>query len=211
MSWAREIQGYIDLVGGDDYLEIGVDKGDTFRSIQAKNKIAVDVEFRFEITPKPGEHYFQIPSDQYFLQNRKPIDGVIFVDGKHTYEQALRDIENSLSVMTNRSVVLVDDCSPNSEGTAERDDTIIVSNRGSWCGDVWKAIAHLRATRDDLNIRTYTNFPGLSVIRFGKPDSTLDISISELISSGYDLLDSARGEILNGRTEIWPGKSGKRR
>lgn len=209
MSWARHIQGFIDLIGGDDYLEIGVDQGYTFKQIRAKNKIAVDVEFRFDIDPKTGEEFFQIPSDDFFKNHRRKIDGVIFVDGKHTYEQALKDIENSLSIMTERSVVLVDDCSPDSEGTAERDDTVVVSDRGSWCGDVWKAIAHLRATRGDLNIRTYLAFPGLAVVKFGNPDSTLDINVSDLMSAGYDLLDSARGEILNGKTENSSPQRGK--
>ena len=197
------VQAYINVVGGPDYLEIGVDRGATFGPIQAKRKIAVDVEFRFPWSNdnEDGETFFQMTSDEYFEKYSSRIDGVIFVDGKHTYEQALRDIENSLRVMTRRSVLLVDDCNPSSFEESMPNDEIVVSHGASWCGDVWKAVTHVRATRADLNVRTHPDHPGLAVITVGEPESLLDIDVRELNSWTYEDFDSARDMLLNLKSE----------
>ena len=126
---------------------------------------------------------------------------MIFVDGKHTYEQALRDIENSLRVMTRRSVILVDDCNPSSHDEAAPNDGIVVSHGASWCGDVWKAVTHIRATKADLMVRTHPDHPGLAVIQVAEPESLLDIDVRELNSWTYEDFDSARDMLLNLKSE----------
>jgi hypothetical protein len=197
------VQAYVNEVGGPDYLEIGVYRGETFGAIHANRKIAVDVEFKFPWSNdnEKGETFFQMTSDEYFSKYSTRIDGVIFVDGKHTYEQALRDIENSLRVMTRRSVLLVDDCNPSTSDEAAPNDEIIVSHGASWCGDVWKAVTHVRATRADLMVRTHPDHPGLAVITVGEPESLLDIDVRELNSWTYEDFDSARDMLLNLKSE----------
>lgn len=200
---SNRIQAYINVVGGPDYLEIGVDKGETFNSVVAHRKIAVDVQFRFywSNNNEKNEIFYEMTSDEYFKTYGSRIDGVVFIDGKHTYEQALRDIENALQFTTQRSAILVDDCNPRDEREARPDDEIVVSHSESWCGDVWKAVAHIRATRADLTVRTHPEHPGLAVIYRGNPDSTLDIDIRDLNEWTYEDFDEAREILLNLKSE----------
>lgn len=197
MTRAEIIQRAIDACGGPDYVEIGVDEGATFKVVRAARKIAIDPEFRYDWTAegKDNEEFFEMTSDEFFDSFDQGIDGVVYVDGLHTYEQSLRDIENVLDRMSDRSVILVDDCSPNSPSSAS--ETMAESD-GSWCGDVWKSIVHLRTTRQDLKIKTMVEFPGLAYIVFGEPDSVLEVDLVQLASAGYEYLDANSKELLNG-------------
>jgi len=195
------IQAAINACGGPDYVEIGVDAGNTFSNIVAQRKHAVDPNFNYnwEKVKKENEEFFVMTSDEYFESHAGKIDGVVYVDGYHSYDQALRDIENALSISSKRSVILVDDVSPNSEvATLPLDGG---GDIGNWTGDVWKAIVHLRATRDDIKIVTMMDHPGLSYIVFSKPEGMLDIDLVELAAAGYEYLDGNREALLNGKSE----------
>lgn len=201
MRRADTIQLILSAIGAPDYLEIGVFEGETFSRVNAKRKIAVDPNFRydFSLTRRPNEEFYPMTSDEFFRSNDVSIDGVLYVDGLHTYEQSLRDIENCLRVMTKRSVVLVDDCSPGLESEAAPLLPGEVPSGRSWCGDVWKSIVHLRATRGDLVIRSVLDHPGLSCITFGEPEEVLDIDLDWLKQADYKDLFFSREELLNGR------------
>ena len=195
------IQKALNACGGPDYVEIGVYEGETFSNVTARRKHAVDPDFKYDWASekKENEEFFVMTSDEYFENHADKIDGVVYVDGYHSYEQALRDIENALSIASNRSVILVDDVSPASEhDTRDLQDG---EHAGNWTGDVWKAIVHLRTTRPDLKVRTLTVPPGLSYIILGKPDSVLDVDLAVLAEAGYEYLDGNREELLNGKSE----------
>ena len=80
------IQKIIDIKNYEKYLEIGCDKDDNFSKIQAKIKIGVD--------PQRGGTK-RMTSDEFFKNNNENFD-IIFLDGLHTYEQTIKDIQNSL-------------------------------------------------------------------------------------------------------------------
>jgi hypothetical protein len=182
------IQGFVEQVGGPDYLEIGIEEGHNFRAITAENKMGVDPY------PKFWEgRIYQMTSDEFF-KTKRTLDGVIFVDGLHTYEQALRDIENSARCMTDRSIILVHDCMP---GSPEEEQKEPASPGAAWCGDVWKAIAHIRATRNDLAVQTISIPYGLGVIRKGIPDSMLQLDVKKIKDLSYDFFVENKNDILN--------------
>jgi hypothetical protein len=195
------IQKALNACGGPDYVEIGVYEGETFSNVTARRKHAVDPDFRYDwaSVKKENEEFFVMTSDEYFGNHADKIDGVVYVDGYHSYEQALRDIENALSIASNRSIILVDDVSPSSPQEARklRDG----EEAGSWSGDVWKAIVHLRTTRPDLKIKTMLKSPGLSYIIISEPDSMLDVNLAELAEAGYEYLEGNREVLLNGKSE----------
>ena len=68
------------------YLEIGCDNDENFSQINIENKIGVD--------PLKGGT-LRMTSDEFFKKNQIRFD-IIFLDGMHTYEQTIKDINNSI-------------------------------------------------------------------------------------------------------------------
>lgn len=159
------------------YLEIGVQDRVCFDAVVCEHKDGVD--------PR-GNCQYVMTSDKFFSTPRGPYD-IIFVDGDHRARQALRDITNALSVLSDGGVVVVHDCNPTSKREA--------SNRsctGSWMGTVYRAIAHLQSHREDLEIQVVDTDAGVGIIRRG---------LHELVSLpwhiNYEYLDKHRQRVLN--------------
>jgi hypothetical protein len=186
----RLIQSLFEKTQFKTYLEIGCYKGKTFLPIRAKRKIAVDPYFHpifikdalITILKTPQNitnRYFKETSDQFFL-NRKsflrrvsPLD-VVFVDGLHTYEAALKDVLNALPYLNIHGVIVMHDCYPNSKVSAlptksfptGEDLKGVKDWTGAWSGDVWKAIVYLRENLYDLlDILVIDSDNGLGIIR----------------------------------------------
>ena len=121
-----------------NYLEIGCDNDENFSKIQIENKIGVD--------PLKGGT-LRMTSDEFFKKNRQNFD-IIFLDGLHTYEQTIKDIDNGLGFLNTSGVILVHDCLPKKIW-----NQIVPRLYGHWNGDVWKAIVH---SRTYSHVDTYT-------------------------------------------------------
>lgn len=207
------------LIPVHNYLEIGVDKGEIFYQVEAPLKIAVDPHFNMSKQQKLKNRllkncfFFEITSDAFFKSQHSflkehPID-LAFVDGLHTYKQCLIDILNCLEYLDPHGYIIVHDVNPPNEATAypvenSRDEINeeAFKNKykywtGSWTGDVWKAMAYLRAVRNDLHIFTLDADWGIGVIRWGNPENKLNISVEEIEKSGYALLAKHRYDLLN--------------
>ena len=91
---------------GTTYLEIGVETGKSFLFTRAQKKIAVDPAFqqpirtirRFdELVGVQRRRYHEVPSDKFFADYESAYRGieidVAFIDGLHTHEQTMRDVE----------------------------------------------------------------------------------------------------------------------
>jgi hypothetical protein len=68
---------------------------------------------------------------------------------------------------------------------------------GFWCGDVWKAIVRLRATRNDLRVFVLDCDYGIGVVYRGTPEGSLDISNAEIETMTYKDLQRDKKAILN--------------
>ena len=199
------VQAELDRFTRPRYLEIGVDTGVLFLHLRAAWKVGVD--------PSPGVlawkrwvHPFTLlraeliaaTSDAYFagLAPGERFD-VVFVDGDHAYLQSLRDIENALDRLGPGGVILVHDCNPQSPAAASP-----TSGDGAgepWCGEVWKAIARLRATRADLDVHTLDADFGVGVVRrrvAGAEGAALELDPATIEAMGYEDLEANRGELL---------------
>ncbi len=121
-----------------NYLEIGCDNDENFSKISIENKIGVD--------PLKGGT-LRITSDEFFKKNKVFFD-IIFLDGLHTYEQTIRDINNSINFLNKEGIILVHDCLPKKIW-----NQIVPRMYGHWNGDVWKAIVESRTYK---NVDTYT-------------------------------------------------------
>lgn len=116
------------------YLEIGVFDGACFFSVTGAIKTAVDPQFKFpskRIVKSYLKHpsnvfnrYYQMPSDDYFAAHSATYD-VVFVDGLHTYEQSLRDVENALACLNDGGIIVMHDCCPTSRSMAFPAESIL--------------------------------------------------------------------------------------
>lgn len=208
MNRSALLQAIADRLGAKTYLEIGVQSGDTFFPLRIPKKIAVDPRFAFSRFAKLNwirwnwrnirNEYRPLPSDAFFASERELLKGrkldLVFVDGLHTYEQSLRDIRNSLRHLAEHGVVVVDDCNPQSEGAAS---PVKAATQVIWNGDVWKAIAFLRATEPRLRICTLDIVYGLGIVFQRAAETTLDCRPEEIASMTYGHFDKHRQELLN--------------
>ena len=128
-SRSEIIQKIIDSKKYKNYLEVGCDKDENFSKINVEKKIGVD--------PLKGGT-LRMTSDDFFKKNDEKFD-LIFLDGLHTYEQTIKDIDNSLKFLNNHGVVIIHDCLPKKIW-----NQIVPRVYGHWNGDVWKAIVHSR-------------------------------------------------------------------
>jgi hypothetical protein len=177
------IQYFINKNTGKNYLEIGVDQGNVFFSIQVKNKMAVDPEFKFDnfkkltrYIAKPNRHallsnlnakYFEITSDNFFAKH-KPSEkfDVCFIDGMHEFDYSTRDAINCLDHLTDNGVIILHDCNPlNKEEEISFADWQKRGFTGGWKGDVWKTIVYLKCFRKDLDVCVVDTDQGLGIVR----------------------------------------------
>lgn len=198
------------------YLEIGVSRGQAFQKISADVKIAVDPAFKLpERTRELADakaratHYFETTSDAFlddetaFLEQH-PID-VALIDGLHTYEQVVRDVEKTLRFLRDDGVIFLHDCNPPfalASRRAESWDDFIAQQSGPlvigiWNGDVWKAIVHLRSTRHDLLVGVLKCDQGVGFVRKGVPESPLNYSVEQVEALTYTDLKADRKRLLN--------------
>ena len=99
----------------------------------------------------------RMTSDDFFKKNNEKFD-LIFLDGLHTHEQTIKDIDNSLEVLNNHGVVIIHDCLPKKIW-----NQIVPRVYGHWNGDVWKAIVHSR-TYNHADTYTCIADHGLGII-----------------------------------------------
>jgi hypothetical protein len=158
------------------YLEIGVSRGKTFFSVNLPLKIAVDPRFRFD----PKEHsedgalYFPVTSDEFFAafpgtpeasryfepDGRLTFD-IIYIDGLHTFEQSLRDFENSRNFCHQNTIWIMDDTVPSDVFSSIPDQALALESRklaggtgGAWHGDVFKTLLAIHDFHPDISYCT---------------------------------------------------------
>lgn len=120
------------------YLEIGVQTGIVFRSVNVPMRVGVDPD----PTSKATHH---MTSDAYFAGRDEHLSmagagalgtfDLIFIDGLHLAEQVAKDASNALRHLTPGGAIVFHDCDPPTRRAQER-EMVDVS---CWCGDTWRA------------------------------------------------------------------------
>ena len=219
MKKEQIVQAVLDRIGGETYLEIGVRRGRSFAPITARRKIGVDPKLPLNGTQRVRHAvarllgarsplWFELTSDAFFRDHahvlgEAPID-VALVDGLHTYAQALRDVLHCLDHLSPGGVVLVHDCNPTTAAMAHPAPSVDAARAlglpgwdERWCGDVWKAVVHLRSLRGDLRVFVCDCDYGVGVVTRGEPESRLGYSEEEIATLGYADLEAQRATLLN--------------
>ena len=188
MTRQQIINNLIEKNNYTSYLEVGVQNPQScFNRINCEHKQGV------EPFPKIKEFHYTPnihikTSDDYFESNNENFD-IVFIDGLHHDDQVIKDIENSLSFLKEGGSIIVHDCLPSNEREQERDD-----HGGVWLGDVWKGIAHLRITRDDIKIEVIDTDLGCAIITKNK--STKWDTNGEVWNE-YTYYKSNRNQLMN--------------
>lgn len=183
--WRKKlIQTCIDAANAKSYLEIGIDNGKVFNSIQCKRKTSVDPATGRYQNAKPTH---KMTSDEFFAQNEETFD-VIFVDGMHVADYVERDINNSVSCLNDNGYIVCHDMNP----LTKKAQTVPRSTN-VWNGDCWKAWVKIRCNNPDLRMFVVNKDHGCGVIQKGT-QQLLDLKGMELT---YENFDNNRVEWLN--------------
>lgn len=140
------------------YLEIGVEYGETFLQTHFKteNKMGVDPDPKFDVLNKKFK-FSKSTSDIFFKDcinalaySKYPEKyDVIFIDGMHQTEYFLRDFNNSVKFLKEDGSIFIDDILPltyNEQLKIPRKhyyENGILKYGEEWTGDIWKVVYHI--------------------------------------------------------------------
>ncbi len=157
-------------ISAKKYLEIGCDTDVVFNKVNCEYKVGVD--------PLRGGT-IRDTSDNFFKNNKETFD-LIFIDGLHSFEQILKDFQNSFKFLNNGGYIVMHDLIPRNwlEEHVPR-----ISN--NWCGDVWKISFLLNNTKDHNYSLILTDF-GLGV--FKKNHDDLSMNEIDIQNKNFDFL-----------------------
>lgn len=192
------IQPLLDLFEAPRYLEIGVHSGETFGPLRAGRKVAVDPAFRFDTAATAQAdataEFHELPSDAYFrgLAPGAPPFDVVFIDGLHTFEQALRDLLNALGRVRHDSVVIVDDVLPSGYFASlpdlslfERLHAAVPDTPAAWMGDVYRLVYFIAAFLPDWSYATVAENHG-QLVMWREPRAPRLRSVESVARAPYE-------------------------
>jgi len=192
-----------------DYLEIGYYKGWSFDRVECPIKTAVDPNP--SKTPEQeawvyGKGYgtvgefdriipetiFKKTSDEFFeVMTPSSKWGIIFIDGKHESQQALRDVKNAQKHLRPRGTIVIHDCNPLLYGhTTSGID-------GCWTGDTYKvSIVLANAYPEFYTIETDW---GVGILKNSEDkDLKIEVVTNEHFNKfGFDYFEKNRKELIN--------------
>jgi hypothetical protein len=185
MTRTEIINGLIARYDYKSYLEIGVNTP----AQPGYNWVGITAEIKHGVDPNVDTTY-KMTSDDFFEKHVTQKYDIVFVDGLHIFEQAYRDIVNSLANLNENGIIVVHDCNPVTEITQRR-----VRASDAWHGDVWKAIVKLRIENPDLDICTVDTDEGCGIIKKGKQGLLVVAENTDV--NDYSFLEKNRKDALN--------------
>ena len=192
------VQAILDLFDKPDYLEIGVNQGKTFNSVEAKTKVAVDPKFLFDYenvaATVPGTRFHETTSDDYFgaIALSDTAFDVIYLDGMHTSEQTIRDLINAMMFLKPGGVIVIDDVFPCSyiASLPDRNHSRVVSKAitgtsSPWMGDVFKLVFFVETFCQQFSYCTINNNHGQLVLWREARNEVSQRTLSDVAAKEY--------------------------
>lgn len=163
IHYREVLQQIHETIEVDLYLEIGVNSGASLQLAKGR-AIGVDPKIAPRRPLNDQTKLIEMQSDDFFEKVAPDILDIrpklIFIDGMHLFEYALRDFMNAEAVADPNALIVVDDIFPNHPAQAKRDRTTRF-----WTGDVWKLHHLLEKERPDLFLMPVDTSPtGLLLI-----------------------------------------------
>ena len=156
------------------FLELGIGAGhlcsrlnneihENSHDIRLERIVGVDQDDKKDILPHPRGKvkYFKTTTDEFFKDNTDQFD-CVFIDAAHEYEQAHRDFDNSLKVLTENGLIFLHDTYPPSPAHTTPDS----------CGDVYRTYLDL-VEREDLEVINIPLHLGLCIVRRVDPNNRI--------------------------------------
>jgi hypothetical protein len=142
----------------EHYLELGVRSGDVFREVSKKCSKATGVDISpIEFNLPNNANFFQSSTDSFFerLDDNEKFD-MIFIDADHSYEQSLKDFNNSQKHLVNDGFIIMHDTYPLSDFYIEP----------NLCNDVYKTALFIKNNLiENFEILTLPFHPGLTIVK----------------------------------------------
>jgi hypothetical protein len=163
------------------YLEIGVNKGESL-ALSRGMTIAIDPSYSITAELSCELQLVRTRSDDFFASHERLArfpDGcadLVFVDGLHLFEFALRDFMNVERHARWTSVILFDDVFPRNVREPSRDRGGMLA----WTGDVFKVAEVLREYRPDLLLIPIDTTPTGGLVVLGADPA------SQVLARRYD-------------------------
>ncbi len=193
------------------YAEIGVSLGRSLTlTLPGTVAVGIDPFPNVQFPLRRGTRVFSQTSDDFFAQHDlrtlfggRPLD-LGFIDGMHRFEFALRDFINLERASSSDTVLLIHDCLPIDELSAEREQSTEI-----WSGDVWRLILILREWRPELDIAVVDIAPtGLGVVRGLDPHSAVlqenyDNIVRQFVDTPFSVLGESKHSKLGTITSDW--------
>ena len=132
-----------------------------FELVNADYKVGIDPE-RVENSIGDKISTYKLTSDEYFDNHPNHKYDIIFIDGLHEYKQVIKDIYNSLKALNPGGAIVIHDCNPPTEISANTEYVPIEVSSHGWYGNVWKAIVYYRKL--GLNIKVVDTDCGCAVL-----------------------------------------------
>lgn len=164
MDWLKWLHH---ILKPKSYVEIGIETGRCLQLAQGHTKsVGIDPEFAVTFPIETWVKLFKLPSDQFFMQHdlkqvlgEKFVD-LAFIDGLHTFDQALKDFINIEKYASPKTIVVFHDTYPVTPITASRERQSFFS-----LGDTWKIVFILKQLRPELKLFTLPTYPsGLTIV-----------------------------------------------
>jgi hypothetical protein len=189
------------LLQPNNYLEIGVQAGKSL-SLASCPAIGVDPMPQIKRSLGSNVQLIRTSSDEFFLSHaartiNTPLD-LVFIDGMHFFEYALRDFMNTEKYADAYTLVLIDDIFPGHPAQADRD-----RRTRAWTGDVWKLLVTLKQHRPDLKLLMLDVFPTglLCITGLNRNDHTLQTHYEKILQS-FDPASRPTDEILMRQSSV---------
>ncbi|WP_101756532.1 class I SAM-dependent methyltransferase [Oceanicoccus sp. KOV_DT_Chl] len=169
-------------ISPQNYLEIGIRHGRSLAQAKCPS-IGIDPTPDIKVTlentiiyPNTSDDFFENIAPNILKNNRD----LIFIDGMHLFEYALRDFINCELYSHESTLIIIDDifpCHPR-QALRKRDSQV-------WTGDVWKLIPCLKHYRPDLAMIAVDTSPTglLLIINTSCENQTLNYEYNEIIDN----------------------------
>ncbi|WP_319467863.1 class I SAM-dependent methyltransferase [uncultured Pseudodesulfovibrio sp.] len=174
MTRIELINALCEKIGAKRYLEIGIREGEVLSQVRTPVRVGVDPRPLIErLDPQlqsglDGVQIHPCESDVFFAKNTERFD-IVFVDGLHLYEQAIKDILNAFNVLSAGGFVVVHDLLP---GTAAEGSRQV--KPGAWNGDVWKVMHDIHENHPQIKSVTVDSDFGMGVLWTDEPEHRFD-------------------------------------
>jgi len=208
-STCSRIHLFLQFHNFKNYLEIGVADGSTIKRVLLSSKTGVDPSPNFLVKDLDFNMYV-MKSKEFFKENTSNFD-FIYIDGDHQYETFIHDLVDSLKVLDEKGVILVDDVLPSDEVSSFGSFKKSMSesrNRNldfprPWMGTVFNIIFLLQNYKNEIDFYTLHDKNHVQLIIWIKKKFDYDLLLSEKANYTYeDLLKSDLNSLYRFRTDV---------